>query len=133
MIIKYFVMKKSEIQQIIKEEISSLTENIDPNSEEWKEGYNSYLPGKPDGAQPKNPYREPETYAEKLASTMPYAERYKKMINWTMGFSTAKKEDPNPFNIKPTDMSDLAANYYKEKGSAVPGTHKFNPAGYTGD
>lgn len=125
--------KNTLIKQIVKEETSSVLENIDPNSEEWKEGYNSYLPGKSNEVQPKNPYREPETYAEKIKDTMTYAERYKKMINWTMGFSTAKKEDPNPFKVEPSDMSDLATSYYKEKGSAVPGTHKFNPSGYTGD
>lgn len=116
-------MKKSELQQIIKEEIANVLNEQDPlqtafdkkvgikepsgvqnvmRSKEWMEGKRAYLKGEPFNKQPKNPYTG------------------KKAEQWTLGMNAALKLDPKPHDV---DSKMNVSDYYKEKGSG----------GYTGD
>ena len=136
-------MKKSELQQLIKEEIQNILSEIDPTqqgfdaamkragvelssgsnvqrSKEYLEGKRAYLANKESPTQVQNPYREPNTHAERMASPYSYAERSKKAKDWTEGFQAAMKSNPPPpTQSKQPDLS----SYYAEKGSG----------GFTGD
>jgi len=123
-------MKKSELQQIIKEEIQNILQEEDPlqsafnkkvgtsepsgakntmRSKEWMEGYRAYIPGKSTYAQPKNPYTEPESYKDNLNRSDSYAERNKKMLQWGEGFRAAYDKDPNPFTPEPPTPGEMEA------------------------
>ena len=114
-------MKKSELKQIIKEEIQNILQEEDPlqaafnkkvgtsepsgaknvmRSKEWMEGYRAYLPGKSTYAQPKNPYIEgPGSYAERNA----------KMLQWSEGFKAAYDKDSKPFTPEPPTAGEMEA------------------------
>jgi hypothetical protein len=135
-------MKKSQLQQIIKEEIQNVLSEIDPTqqgfdaamkragvepsaggsnvqrSKEYIEGKRAYLANEKSPIQAQNPYKEPNSHAERMASPYSYAERSKKAKDWTEGFQAAMKSNPP----KPSTQPDASA-YYAEKGSG----------GYTGD
>jgi hypothetical protein len=124
-------MKKSELQQIIKEEISKVLNEEDPlqtafnkklgvepgssaintqQSKEWMEGKSAYRTD----PTSKNPYVRDLKNGESKSMLAKKAEQ------WTLGFSAAMKR--NPPTTKPTPQPNLSS-YYKEKGSG----------GYTGD
>jgi hypothetical protein len=137
-------MKKSELQQLIKEEIQNVLSEIDPvqqgfdaamkragvepsasgrntqQSEEWFQGRRAYEADLKSGKQTKNPYTEPENFTGRSQRTDTFAERSKKAKEWTLGYATAMKRNPPPSTqSKQPDLS----SYYAEKGSG----------GYTGD
>ena len=137
-------MKKSELQQIIKEEIQNVLNEIDPvqqgfdaamkragvelssggeniqHSAEWFQGKRAYNDNRESGTKTKNPYAEPEDFAGRLNRTDTYAERSKKAKEWTLGYAAAmKRNPPPPIQSKQPDLS----SYYAEK----------SPGGFTGD
>jgi len=135
-------MKKSELQQIIKEEIQNVLNEIDPvqqgfdaamkragvepstggkntqQSQEWFQGRRAYEADMKSGTKSKNPYAEPEDFTGRSQRTDTFAERSKKAKEWTLGYVTAMKRNPPPQSKQPD-----ASSYYAEKGSG----------GYTGD
>jgi len=137
-------MKKSELQQIIKEEIQNVLSEIDPvqqgfdaamkragvepsvggtntqQSQEWFQGKRAYNNDMESGTKTKNPYTEPEDVAGRLNRTDTFAERNKKAEQWTLGYTTAMKRNPSPSTQ--STQPDLSS-YYAEKGSG----------GFTGD
>jgi hypothetical protein len=137
-------MKKSKLQQIIKEEIQNVLSEMDPaqqgfdaamkragvetnaggtniqQSVEFLQGKRAYNDDMESGTKTKNPYTEPEDFAGRLNRTDTYAERSKKAKDWTLGYAAAmKRNPPPPIQSKQPDLS----SYYKEKGSG----------GFTGD
>lgn len=137
-------MKKSELQQLIKEEIQNVISEMDPvqqgfdaamkkagvetstdgrntqQSQEWFQGRRAYEADLKSGTKSKNPYAEPEDFAGRSQRTDTFAERSKKAKEWTLGYATAMKRNPPPSTqSKQPDLS----SYYAEKGSG----------GYTGD
>ena len=136
-------MKKSQLQQIIKEEIFKALNEIDPiqsrfndamrnagvelstggsntqRSVEFIQGKRAYEADIKSGEKTKNPYTEPEDFAGRLNRTDTYAERSKKATEWTLGYAAARERNPPP--SKPTSQPDLSS-YYAEKSG-----------GYTGD
>lgn len=129
-------MKKSKIQEIIREEIQNiLTESEDPiqlafnkkidagepsgsqntmRSKEWMEGKRAYVKGEQASRQPKNPYARSPGNGESKGVLA------KKATEWTLGMNSALKLDPKPYN---TDSKIDASSYYADKGSG----------GFTGD
>jgi hypothetical protein len=131
-------MKKSQLQQIIKEEISKALNEIDPTqsgfddamrnagvelstggsntqqSAEFIQGKRAYETDLKSGEKTKNPYAEPESYAERMASTMTWGERNKKATEWTLGYAAARERNPPP--SKPTSQPDLSSYYGGKSG-----------------
>jgi hypothetical protein len=128
-------MKRSKLQQIIKEEIQNILHEEDPlqtafdkkvgtpepssgaknvmRSKEWMEGYRAYIPGKSTYAQPKNPYTEPESFEDRLNRSDSYAEKSVKLKQWSEGFKAAYDKDPNKFTPKSSQDKGIS-QYYKD-------------------
>ena len=131
-------MKKSELQEIIREELQNILNEIDPTqsgfddamkragvepsaggsniqrSAEFIQGKRAYEADMKSGEKTKNPYAEPESYAEKMASTIPYAEHNKKATEWTLGYTAAMKRTPPPSS--PSKQPDLSSYYVENYG-----------------
>jgi hypothetical protein len=129
-------MKKSELQQIIKEEIQNILHEEDPTQtsfnkklglpepsgvkntmrpKEYMEGWKAYK----ENQGPTNPYSEPDSFEERSGREDSFADRSKKQLLWTLGYNDAKSK----FDKKTPSPQPNLKDYYDEKGSG----------GYTGD
>jgi hypothetical protein len=129
-------MNKSELKQIIKEEIKNILHEEDPTQtsfnqkvglpepsgvkntmrpKEYMEGWKAYK----ENQGSTNPYSEPDSFEKRQNRDDSFADRSKKQLLWTLGYNdAAAKFGKNPSSTQP-DLTD----YYKEKGSG----------GFTGD
>jgi hypothetical protein len=133
-------MKKSELKQIIREEIQNILQEEDPIqtafnkkigiepstvpvmnkqvSKEWMEGYKAFIPGKPKDSQPQNPYLEPESFLDRKNRTDSYAERNKKRVQWDEGFRTAiQKYIKTSSGTMSKDEIEFISKNYKDYSS----------------